>query len=178
MHDVEAAGLLGFVRLQMADQVPAERKVGGLVDLRKIYAELREKHKVNEKNTKGIEDHSNQVIEAGIEVIAAKLLKECAPSLGEGRMNEISIELKYSLKRVARRIDRGFNFEVRMSAPAEPEASEDGTASPESQIQQDLAKSYEIIKGASEELQFLKLEGDPILSLPEEKPAVPPANQT
>src|SRR3977135_2898597 len=45
MHDVEAAGLLYFVRLQMADKVPPNWKVGGLVDLRKrllhlVFAEV------------------------------------------------------------------------------------------------------------------------------------------
>ena len=77
--------------------------------------------------------------------------------------------MKYSLKKIANRIDRGFNIEVRMEEPLQP-ADTDEAATAEVKA---LSRSHEKIREASETLQFLKLEGEPILRLAEgrnEKP--------
>jgi hypothetical protein len=73
-------------------------------------------------------------------------------------------ELRLALKKIANRVDRGFNIDVRVAPPETTEAEEGEEADPE---EAENLKYYEMIEAASENLQFLRLEGDPILSLPE-----------
>jgi len=79
-------------------------------------------------------------------------------------VGEVSIELKFALKKVANRVDRGFNIEVRME---EPEVVADEEAVNQDVEKNDIAKHHARIQGAAQNLQFLKLDGAPILSLPE-----------
>jgi hypothetical protein len=138
-----------------------------LLEIRKLQGELK-KQGMEKKDLKGIEDHANNLMEKGIETLVQDLLKEFHVGQDIGRKNELSIELKYSLTKVANRVDRGFNIEVRM---AEPEETAADTETDEKQA--DAIKNYARIHGASETLQFLRLDGDPILSLPEEKTEKP-----
>ena len=62
------------------------------------------------------------------------------------------------MEKIANRIDRGFNIEVRV----EPASQRDGDISTAEDI-----RYAEIIESAAPTLQFLKREGIPILSLPE-----------
>ena len=136
-----------------------------LLEIRKIQGELT-KQGVDKKNLKGLEDHANGIMETGIDSLVKQLLAEFKGKADAGRKNELSIELKFALKKVANRIDRGFNIEVRMEDPVAPtEPDREMTAE-----QAALAKSHAQIQAASGTLQFLKLEGAPILSLPEGKP--------
>lgn len=136
-----------------------------LLEIRKLQNELA-KQGLEKDNLKGIEKHANGLMEQGIDNLVKELLAEFHKVDDKGRKNELSIELKYALKKVANRVDRGFNIEVRMTEPEEAE-QEDG--------EQDDAESRETtrhharITAAAETLQFLKLEGEPILSLTEEK---------
>jgi hypothetical protein len=134
-----------------------------LLEIRKLQGELKKQGMVK-KDLKGIEDHANNMMEKGIEKLVQELLTEFHVGADEGRKNELSIELKYSLTKVANRVDRGFNIEVRM---AEPEETDPDTETEEEQAE--AIKHHSRIQGASETLQFLRLDGDPILSLPEEK---------
>jgi hypothetical protein len=138
-----------------------------LLEIRKLQGELK-KQGMTKKDLKGIEDHANNIMDKGIEKLVQELLTEFHVGADEGRKNELSIELKYSLTKVANRVDRGFNIEVRM---AEPEETDADTETEEEQA--DAIKHHARIQGASETLQFLRLDGDPILSLPEEKAEKP-----
>jgi hypothetical protein len=138
-----------------------------LLEIRKLQGELK-KQGMTKKDLKGIEDHANNIMDKGIEKLVQELLTEFHVGADEGRKNELSIELKYSLTKVANRVDRGFNIEVRM---AEPEETDADTETEEEQA--DAIKHHARIQGASETLQFLRLDGDPILSLPEEKTEKP-----
>jgi hypothetical protein len=114
---------------------------------------------------KGLEDHAGSIMDTGIDGLVKELLAEYKGKSDAGRKNELSIELKFALKKVANRIDRGFNIEVRMEEPTMPaEADEEADDKVKA-----LAKSHERIQAASENLQFLKLDGDPILQLAESK---------
>lgn len=135
-----------------------------LLEVRKLQGEL-VKQGVEKKNLKGLEDHAGSIMDTGIDALVKELLAEYKGRSDMGRKNEISIELKFALKKVANRIDRGFNIEVRMEEPTMP-AEEDAAADTEIKA---LAKSHAKIQAASENLQFLKLDGDPILQLAESK---------
>jgi len=135
-----------------------------LLEIRKLQGELT-KQGLEKKNLKGIEDHANGVMEHGIDKLVKDLIGEYLPKGEAGRKNELSVELKYSLKKIANRIDRGFNIEVRME---EPEVDADSSEATEEE--QALLKAHSKVSEASQTMQFLRLEGDPILQLTESKP--------
>ncbi len=135
-----------------------------LLEIRKLQGELA-KQGLEKKNLKGIEDHANSVMELGIEKLVNELIAEYLVKGEACRKNELSIELKYSLKKIANRIDRGFNIEVRME---EPEVAAD-SADEATEAQKVLLKAHAKVAEASESMQFLKLEGEPILQLTESK---------
>lgn len=134
-----------------------------LLEIRKLQGEL-EKQGIEKDNLKGIENHANGLMEQGIDQLVKELLADFHTVDDSGRKNELSIELKYALKKVANRVDRGFNIEVRMTEPDATEADEQEEAAAK-----EATKHHDRIVTASKTLQFLKLEGDPILSLTEEK---------
>ena len=135
-----------------------------LLEVRKSQADL-VKLGVEKKNLKGLEDHANSVMEVGIEKVVKEIITEYMPKGDAGRKNELSIELKFAMKKIANRIDRGFNIEVRMEEP-NVEAEDPANATPEEKA---LIAAHIKVSEASQTLQFLKLDGDPILQLPESK---------
>lgn len=141
-----------------------------LLEVRKLQGEL-VKQGVERKNLEGLETHANSIMDVGIDKLVKDLLSEFKGKVDASRKNEISVELKYSLKKIANRIDRGFNIEVRMEEPLAPADTEE-----ESSVEvKALSRSHEKIREASETLQFLKLEGEPILRLAEGKNDKPKA---
>jgi hypothetical protein len=141
-----------------------------LLEVRKLQGEL-VKEGVDKKNLEGLETHANGIMDVGIDKLVKDLMSEFEGEIEAGRKNEISIELKYSLKKIANRIDRGFNIEVRMEEPLQAaDADENATAEVQA-----LSRSHERIREASETLQFLKLDGEPILRLAEGKSEKPKA---
>ena len=160
---LDAAPVIGACLATAIERIIALYKQ--LLEIRKLQGELA-KQGLQKDNLKGIEKHANGVMEQGIDKLVKELLEDFHKGDDNGRKNELSIELKYALKRVANRVDRGFNIEVRMTEPetTEPEADEQEDAA-----SKQATKHHARIAAASETLQFLKLEGDPILSLTEEK---------
>lgn len=141
--------------------VAVERIVGlykQLLEVRKLQGELL-KQGLDKKDVKGVEDHANKIMDKGIDVLVKDLLAEFEKKGDGHRTNELSVEIKYSLKKIANRIDRGFNIEVRMEEPEAPDDEEVAT--------EETARMHGRIQNAAAGMQFLKLEGDPILSLPE-----------
>jgi hypothetical protein len=136
-----------------------------LLEIRKLHGEL-VKQGLAKESLEGIEKHVNSHMEQGIEIIVSELLTEFHNGADQRRKSELSISLKYTLKKLANRVDRGFNIEVRMN---EPEPTESEANEQEGQTGKDTKKHYARIADAAETLQFLKLEGDPILRLTEDK---------
>jgi hypothetical protein len=81
-----------------------------------------------------------------------------------GRAHELDMELLRSLRRIANRIDDGYNFDVRAG---EPEPDPDG-GEPE------MGSAARQITDASPNLKYINLTGQSILSLPEGKITDPP----
>jgi hypothetical protein len=135
-----------------------------LLEIRKLQGEL-EKQGLEKRNLKGIEDHANGVMELGIDKLVKEIVAEYLPKGDSARKNELSIELKFSLKKIANRIDRGFNIEVRMEEPEVSSESPEETSAEHTA----LLKAHSKVAQASENMQFLKLEGEPILRLSEGK---------
>ena len=160
---LELAAIIGACVATAVEKIIALYK--SLLEIRKLLGELSEKG-VEKENLKGLEDHANGIMDKGIGVLVEELIQEFCQTTDTGRKNELSIELKYSLKKIANRIDRGFNIEVRMQAPApipdaDPEADEHGKS---------IGSLHARILAAAQTMQFLKLEGPPILSLETDNP--------
>ena len=141
-----------------------------LLDIRKHHRDLKALG-VSTESLEGIQEHANSLMAAEIDVLDKELLQEFLKPQDIGRRNELEIELRQSLSNIADRIDRGFNIEVR-TPPQLPEGSEGGPSA-----NQTTEKHLEMIREASESLEFMKLEGPPILKLSEnkEKPNKPKA---
>jgi hypothetical protein len=130
-----------------------------LLEIRKLHSELREQG-VPDENLKGIAEHANTFMDLGIENVVKSLLHDFHKGADGARKNELKIELRYSLRKIANRIDQGFNIEVRV----EPEIQTDEKIGVE-----DETRYEEMIIAAAPTLQFFKREGRPILSLPDEE---------
>jgi len=129
-----------------------------LLEIRKLHVEMA-KQGVPEANLKGIEQHAEGVMDNAIGEIVDKVMKDfCRRDTDQARQNELKIELRLTLDKIANRIDREFNLEVR-AGPAKPQDGQEETK----QQERDIAT----ISDAARTLQFMKLEGKPLLSLPE-----------
>ncbi|MBI5187157.1 MAG: hypothetical protein HZA01_15745 [Nitrospinae bacterium] len=108
----------------------------------------------------GIEKYANQLMETGIEKIAVEVIYQYRKKDDKARKkNELTKGVRISLNKIANRIDHGFNHEVRV-APV-PQQMEIDKASEE------LQKAIAVIQTSTSNMQFMKLEGQPIPRLPE-----------
>lgn len=130
-----------------------------LLEIKKLRCEM-ERQGVPDSALQGVGDHAEKVMDDGIIKLVDDLADDFLKNTENGRANEIRIELRYSLKKIAARIDRGFNIEVRMAEPEKISLDElTGT--------KEGPSNFEVIKKASQNMQFIKVGGDPILSLPD-----------
>jgi hypothetical protein len=129
-----------------------------LLEIRKLRQEI-QKQGVPDKETTGIERYANELMENGIEKIAVEVVDEYYKKDDGGRKKELTNGVRISLNKIANRIDHGFNIEVRV-API-PEKKDKG------EKDEDLHRQIATIHAATANMQFMKLEGQPILKLPE-----------
>jgi hypothetical protein len=127
------------------------------VEIRKLHQEIREQG-VPDQNVSGIENYANEIMEKGIDKIATEMVHEYYRQDNKYLKSELTKSVRISLNKIANRIDRGFNIEVRVAATTKPEELENNQA---------LLKAMETIRAATSDTQFLKLEGRPLLRLPE-----------
>ena len=91
--------------------------------------------------------------------IKQELMVDC-PVEEETDRNDLDNALGFALKKIANRIDRGFNFEIRL-AITQQDSDDDEEAEEESE-------EVKVIQAAMKEMEFKNIEGKPILNLPEE----------
>lgn len=128
-----------------------------LLEIRKLRQELQQQG-VPKKAMSEIDNHANNLMEKGIEKIASDLVNEYHKKEDKGRKNELINAVKISLNKIANRIDKGFNIEVRVAPlPTSGKGKED----------EELRKAVGLIEAATNNMRFLKLDGKPILELPE-----------
>jgi hypothetical protein len=131
-----------------------------LLEIRKLHQEIRNQG-VPEDEVSGIQKYANQLMETGIDKIAAEVVNQYHKKDDPGRKNELTNAVRISLNKLANRIDHGFNIEVRVAPPS---AVKDGE-----KHDTELEKAFAVIQAATVNMQFMKLEGQPILRLPEGK---------
>ncbi|MFT4639205.1 MAG: hypothetical protein ACI8T1_002529 [Verrucomicrobiales bacterium] len=137
-----------------------------LLEVRKLRSEML-KQDVPKDAFKAIDEHSNSKMGIAIDEIASKIMAEHGDRHESGRKNELENSLRISLQKLANRIDRGYHIEVRIGLLPEPE--EEGE-----EVDEELKANADAIHKASKPLEFIRLEGDPILSLPEVEEESPP----
>ena len=111
-----------------------------------------------------MKEHANNVMADGIDKFTIQIVNEFHNGDDVGRQNELTNGVRISLNKIANRIDKGYNIEVRI----EPLAA--GAVKPEEK--EKAEKAQNVVKAATANMQYLRLEGPPMLALPEE---VPPA---
>lgn len=129
-----------------------------MLEIKKLKAELLMQNVPSEQLT-GIDAHADSIVTPELEKIAAELLEKYGNHIVKDRKNEVSTELRHSLKKLAKRIDRGFNIELRVAhIPAE----EDG----EELSEQDLVIK-QIVESAKN-IEYSESSGEPVLFLTDE----------
>ena len=128
----------------------------GLIRLRKTLEELSDQG-VPAESAKGIEEYANHHMEKGIDQLSVEIVNDFYGRKDDGRKNELKIQVRLCLNGIANRIDNGYNIEVRC-APLD--AADDNEANAEKKA------ALTAVQEASANMQFLKLEGTPLLSLP------------
>jgi hypothetical protein len=128
-----------------------------LLEIRKLRGELL-KQGIPKENTVAIEEYANNLMDTGTEKLSVEIVERFYKGNETGRKNELINATKISLNRMANRIDRGYNIEVRVE-PIRKEQQEEGD--------KDLIENIKIVQAASKNMEFMKLEGKPILHLPE-----------
>jgi len=132
-----------------------------LMEIKKLRSELIT-HGVPEKQVAGVEVHANQLMEKGIEELTVEIMQGFHEGKDGGRKNELTTAVRISLNRIANRVDRGYNIEVR----AEPL----GKVAKEDEDAKKVEAHIQAILSTSKDMQFMRIEGAPILSLPEGEP--------
>lgn len=124
-----------------------------ILEIRRIRADLAKIPVPQEKLT-GLEEHAKELMKQNIETIAIEMVSD-SPVVDPDRKNELTNQWRISLTMIANRIDRNYNIEVRMASP------KNAGESPETD------EALKAIQEATPSMQYMRLEGEPILQLPE-----------
>lgn len=135
-----------------------------LLEIRKIRRDLKN-YGVPDEQTEGIEQHANSLMKEGTEKVAVEIINTYYSGDDALRKNELTNFVRISLNKIAMKIDQGFNIEVRAELLTKQ--------TPENATDQDDIRT---IQSVSPAMQFLKLEGPPLLTLSEpiEETKTPP----
>lgn len=123
-----------------------------ILEIRKLHGELK-KLGFENKELANIKKKAESAITEEIEKLTPELLEKYCTEENAHRRNELSIALDQALWEIAKRIDKGYNVEIRV---------------PSDQTEGD-SKDVHIntITSVIKNLEYIKLEGEPVLSLPE-----------
>ncbi|MFD2726634.1 hypothetical protein [Hyunsoonleella rubra] len=156
-----------IIGLQVADVLSnaTERILNiykGILEIKQLRNQLKDKG-IPASKTKSIETHANGMMKDEIKAIVKEVMDEHYDG-DNGRKNELQNGLTISLNKLANRIDKGFNVEIRVEPLPEPEEEEEPTA--EYQQNSETIKS---IQESARKIEFLDAGGESILKLPEKK---------
>ncbi|WP_287373163.1 hypothetical protein [Prosthecochloris sp.] len=129
-----------------------------VLEIKKLKKEL-VKQKVPERHLKGIEEHAASLVAPEIKVLAKELIENYGDHLEQGRKKEVLTELQFSLNKLANRIDRGFNIELRVSTTESDEKKNEKS-------QSNSSVKKRIMKSAAK-IEYLDQINEPVLYLPE-----------
>jgi hypothetical protein len=131
-----------------------------IVHIRLMNRELAEKDKVPDEYLNPLSTYASGLVEADIEQIVEEVISR-SKLVDEGRVNEIRTDLKRQLRRLAERIDHGYNVEVRAGALPEPDEEDEGAEVLDPATKESLKTVLEAQRG----IQYMNATGKPLLSL-------------
>jgi hypothetical protein len=150
-----AAALLAFV----VDKLIVGYK--NILEIRKLHSELSDR--MRKKSIKEVEGFAEEEMKKVIKATADEAIKRYAKR-DQGRQNELRTALDKALCKLADRIDRGFNIEVRIEPLPVPTGGEDSDKKPEAG-REEFEQHRKVIESAAKQLEFLRIGGKPILHL-------------
>ena len=127
-----------------------------ILEIKTLRNQLKQKG-VPEKEIRGIENWVNSLMDQEVKKLADEIIHDYKGK--EDRKNELKNALVIALNKLANRIDKGFNVEIRIQPLPEPEEETD-----------EAKKQFDIINKIQErarKIEFIKTTGESILSLPE-----------
>lgn len=110
----------------------------------------------------GLLEHAEQTMDSEVQSAMDEMLKKSP--LDASRKNEIDTSLERALSGIARRIDRGVKIELRVGPIPEDNAdkSEDHVELPLNAVE-----NIKLVQSKLDKLRFVRLDGEPILNLPQ-----------
>lgn len=130
-----------------------------ILNIRSLHRKLAEED-VPDDALEGVAKHVSEGMEDKIREIAEEVVNE-ANLNDPGRSNELTTEVTLSLKGLAKRIDHGYDIEIR--AGEIPESSED--EADEDSTDRNVREAAQVVLDAQPGLEFMNVSGKPILSL-------------
>ncbi len=131
-----------------------------ILEIKSLRNQLKEKG-VPAQQTKGIESYANGIMKEEIKAIAKEVIEEYYKG-DKGRKNELENSLEIALNKLANRIDKGFNVEIRVEPLPAPKDKTNET--------EEYQKKVEIIKSiqqSAKNIEYIENNGESILQLPE-----------
>lgn len=108
----------------------------------------------------GLKVHANERMDLDIQALTNEVVGQSLAQLPEGRVNELKIEIRHSLRQLAKRIDEGYSIEVRAFVPPEGEEPAEG-------VSEDVLNAARAITERQPRMRAMNLTGRPILELEE-----------
>lgn len=147
---------LGAIVAKVVDFIVTQYKK--ILDIKKLQQEIERLELPDEISAK-TKEHANTRMEAEIETFTVEIMNQYTVVTDDGRRHELTTQVRIALNKIANRVDRGFNFEVRIEPPKD--------AIKEADKAEEVKRAVQAIQAASVNMQYLKSEGPPILALPE-----------
>jgi hypothetical protein len=138
-----------------------------LLEVKRLREEFR-KH-VPDATLPEIEEHANSVMEQAIQDATAELFGAYYKGADKPRREELENKTRIALRKLANRLDQGYDVEVRAVLP---EPSEDADERLSAERAADIVHAQTIIDAAPR-MRFMKMKGERILHLPEAIPTTP-----
>jgi hypothetical protein len=107
----------------------------------------------------GLRAHANEKMDLDIDALTNELVGQAAAKLQEGRPFELKVEVKRSLRQLAKRIDEGYSIEVRAFVPPEDTETEG--------VSEETIEMARAITERQSRMRTMNLTGRPILELAE-----------
>jgi hypothetical protein len=166
IRTLSSSGLLVYLLATPAFAACVAKSIDYVVGLYKKLLEIRKMRLEIERLempdiSEQMKERANNVMSDGLEDVTVKIIDEFYVGKDGERKHELTNSVRVSLNRIANRIDKGFNIEVRI----EP------LTAPTTEASAQVTKAQATIQAATPNMQYLKLEGPAILALPENSEA-------
>jgi len=160
---IAVAAPVALVIVQAVDKLMSAYKQ--YWEIKKIKADLEEKNGVPPSKLDGLTEHIANIVKESIDSSISEIIGGATAKLDSGRKNELKTELKLSLHKLANRLDRGFNIEVRINPPDLEALEDEEDSSLTSAAEVEL---FNKIKSYSENFSYIEQDQDPVIFLTED----------